>query len=94
MGATISRYILNFAKTGTPNGGGLPQWPQYARPSDQIMDFAANGKAEPQRIRGAPNWTRPSKPTGSVQWAVAHAQRVAAHFGFDRKKQRAAPKAC
>jgi len=49
MGATISRYILNFAKTGTPNGGDLPQWPQYSRAGDQIMDFAASGKAEPQK---------------------------------------------
>ncbi|NKJ02829.1 carboxylesterase family protein [Novosphingobium sp. SG707] len=49
MGATISRYILNFAKTGTPNGDGLPQWPQYSRAGDQIMDFAASGKAEPQK---------------------------------------------
>lgn len=53
MGKTISTYLLNFAKTGTPNGagkhGGLPQWPGYTKAGDQIMDFSANGKAEPQK---------------------------------------------
>jgi para-nitrobenzyl esterase len=47
MGQTISSYILNFAKTGTPDGKGLPAWPRYTRASDAIMDFTANGKAEP-----------------------------------------------
>lgn len=47
MGEAISAYLVNFAKTGDPNGRGLPAWPRYARASDQIMDFAANGKAVP-----------------------------------------------
>lgn len=45
MGRTISRYIVNFARTGDPNGPGLPAWPRYAAASDQIMDFAADGQA-------------------------------------------------
>jgi para-nitrobenzyl esterase len=48
-GKTISAYIVNFAKRGDPNGGGLPAWPRYARASDQIMDFAADGKAVAQK---------------------------------------------
>lgn len=48
-GKTISRYIVNFAKTGNPNGAGLPEWPRYSRAKDEIMDFGADGKAMPQR---------------------------------------------
>jgi para-nitrobenzyl esterase len=44
MGKAMSSYLVNFAKRGDPNGGGLPAWPRYARASDAIMDFAATGK--------------------------------------------------
>lgn len=49
MGRTISRTIVNFAKTGTPNGPGSVAWPKYSKASDQIMDFAADGKAVVQK---------------------------------------------
>jgi para-nitrobenzyl esterase len=49
MGRTISAYLVNFAKTGDPNGAGLPAWPRYERGRDEIMDFAASGKAVPGR---------------------------------------------
>jgi len=45
MGKTISAYIVNFAKTGDPNGAGLPQWPRYSPSADRIMDFTGDGKA-------------------------------------------------
>lgn len=44
MGQAISDYLVNFAKTGDPNGAGLPHWPLYDRTTDQLMDFAAHGK--------------------------------------------------
>ncbi|KRA83962.1 carboxylesterase/lipase family protein [Altererythrobacter sp. Root672] len=47
MGEAISAYLVNFAKTGNPNGAGLPAWPKYDRSKDEIMDFATNGKAVP-----------------------------------------------
>lgn len=45
MGKTISAYLVNFVKTGNPNGAGLPAWPRYQRASDEIMDFSARGSA-------------------------------------------------
>ncbi len=44
VGKAMSAYLVNFAKAGDPNGGGLAAWPRYARASDEIMDFAESGK--------------------------------------------------
>jgi para-nitrobenzyl esterase len=49
MGDTISHYLVNFAKTGDPNGAGLPKWPRYDPAQDVIMDFSQEGKAVPER---------------------------------------------
>jgi len=49
MGKTISAYLANFAKTGDPNGSGLPAWPRYTRATDQIMDFSESGRAVAQK---------------------------------------------
>lgn len=49
MGATISNYVTNFAKMGDPNGSDLPDWPKYSRASDQIMDFAPDGRARAKK---------------------------------------------
>ena len=42
---TISAYLVNFAKTGDPNGQGLPRWTRYERSADQLMEFTAGGEA-------------------------------------------------
>ncbi|MHA6720431.1 carboxylesterase/lipase family protein [Sphingomonas sp. RS6] len=44
MGDTISSYLVNFARSGNPNGEGLPAWPKYDPAADVIMDFSADGK--------------------------------------------------
>ena len=36
---TMLAYWVQFAKTGNPNGQGLPPWPQYESVSDKNMDF-------------------------------------------------------
>jgi para-nitrobenzyl esterase len=44
LGETISSYLVNFVKTGDPNGTGLPAWPRYKK-DGIIMDFIAEGTA-------------------------------------------------
>ena len=48
-------YWANFAKTGDPNGAGLPRWPAYSAGADSLMDFRADGTpaggADPWKAR-------------------------------------------
>lgn len=49
VGKQVSRYIVNFTKTGNPNGGGMPNWPKFTTAGDEMMDFSAAGTSVPQR---------------------------------------------
>ena len=47
-------YWTNFAKTGDPNGAGLPAWPRYSSATDQLLEFTNDGpvaKASPHKER-------------------------------------------
>lgn len=47
-------YWLNFAKSGNPNGAGLPHWPQYNSKSDELVNFTEHGpipEADPWKQR-------------------------------------------
>jgi para-nitrobenzyl esterase len=47
----MATYWSNFAKTGDPNGEGLPKWPAYNKDSFEVMHLNADSKAEPDTTR-------------------------------------------
>jgi para-nitrobenzyl esterase len=40
----MNTYWTNFAKTGNPNGNGLPNWPLYDTQKEEILDIELDGK--------------------------------------------------
>ena len=51
----MNTYWANFAKTGNPNGNGLPNWPKYTTKNSQILEIQSDGKvvgkSDPRQIR-------------------------------------------
>ena len=53
LSSQMSQYWVNFAKTGNPNGDGLPEWPRYDRASELAIEFATAGTAATSKVREA-----------------------------------------
>ena len=47
----MGAYWVNFAKTGDPNGAGLPKWPKYGPTEWQVMHLNAEPHASPDALR-------------------------------------------
>ncbi|MFM2360082.1 MAG: hypothetical protein RLY16_2075 [Bacteroidota bacterium] len=51
----MNSYWVNFAKTGNPNGAGLPNWPLYNNQQQEILDVELDGKVmskpDPRKAR-------------------------------------------
>jgi para-nitrobenzyl esterase len=50
MAETIQAYWINFARTGNPNGPGLPTWPAYTLKDDTLMAFSTAGAVAAERF--------------------------------------------
>ncbi len=49
----MQEYWTNFAKTGDPDGNGLPAWPQYQAETKRYMQFTDNGPVAGANLRQA-----------------------------------------
>ena len=51
----MATYWTNFAKTGDPNGDGVPVWPNFTTASERVLHFD-----ESATVGGVPNleWLR------------------------------------
>lgn len=61
MARTIAGYLVNFVKTGDPNGGALPRWPAYRGADGTMMDFSTAGAA----VVGKDPWAGDAAATGA-----------------------------
>ena len=55
VASMMHRYWVNFARTGDPNGVGLPHWSTVTKADDPLLEFQADGravtKADPWKTR-------------------------------------------
>ena len=64
----VSSYWVNFARTGDPNGTGLPQWPAFTNANPQVMNIDDPSKAVP-----VPNVEKLQVLDGYFAWRRAQA---------------------
>ena len=54
LSQVIQGYWTNFAKTGNPNGAGLPAWPVWTNAGEPYLEFDRSGQAVPQQAFSPP----------------------------------------
>jgi para-nitrobenzyl esterase len=71
MSDLMSSYWVNFAKTGDPNGPGLPPWPAFTDSAQTVMHFDASSSARP-----APNMTQINAMDEYFAWRRGEANKA------------------
>jgi len=51
VSAAMQKYWTNFAKTGDPNGGGLPRWPKFDGAARAYLEFTDAGPVRRKGLR-------------------------------------------
>ncbi len=64
---TVQSYWINFAKTGNPNGPGLPEWPAYKGPDWQVMHLDVTPAALPDTNRDRYLFLRTNIPVAATR---------------------------
>ena len=51
LSMNMAGTLLQFMKTGDPNGGGLPQWPKYSTANGEtmVLDDVSEMRSDPDR---------------------------------------------
>jgi para-nitrobenzyl esterase len=76
----VSSYWVNFAKTGDPNGKGLPAWPAFTDAKPQYMNLDDPSKAIP-----VPNLAKLKALDGYFAWRRTQAAQRGTAAGADPK---------
>lgn len=50
----VQSYFTNFAKTGNPNGAGLPKWPEFGTTAAYVKLTREGTVEEAKDLRGGP----------------------------------------
>jgi para-nitrobenzyl esterase len=76
LSRVMQGYVINFAKTGDPNGPGLPAWPKFAPDTRRIQVLDTTVRTEPAGEFGqrCDYWAQTKMPAGDSMSA------------FDKKK--------
>ena len=74
LATMVSGYWVNFAKTGNPNGPGLPHWPSFNTATQQVMVFDAHPSA-----RSLPNRRKLEAFDAYFAWRREEAKRKQAN---------------